>query len=206
MRILLASTVMDQANASRRQFLITSVSGIGAAWLTAHWPAVMSAQMHAAQAAKQGSAFQFFSPEQAADIDAIASQIIPSNDTPGAHEAHVVYFIDLALTTFDRDKQPAYVEGLKQLPSRVNSLFAGKTRLSDLSSEQQIQLLTSIEKTDFFQLVRIHTVMGFLARPDYGGNQEEVGWKLIGFEDKMSHHPPFGYYDREYNQDTKPTT
>jgi len=197
---------MTQANSSRRQFLISSLSGISVTWLAAHWPAAMAAQKQAEEAARQGTAFQFFSPEQAAEVEAIASQIIPSDDTPGAREAHVVYFIDRALTTFDRDKQPAYVEGLRQLPSRVSSLVPGKTKLSDLTSEQQIQLLTTLEKTDFFELVRIHTVMGFLAKPDYGGNQDEVGWKLIGFEDKMSHRPPFGYYDREYNRDAKPST
>ena len=197
---------MNSGNSSRRKFLFSSISGVGATWLAARWPAALAAQKQAEQAAREASPFQFFSPEQAADIDAISSQIIPSGDTPGAREAHVVYFIDRALTTFDRDHQPAYLEGLRQLPSRVNSLFPGKTKLPDLTSEQQIQLLTSIEKTDFFELVRIHTVMGFLAKPDYGGNQDEAGWKLIGFEDKMSHRPPFGFYDREYNQDTKPAT
>ena len=197
---------MNRDNSSRRQFLISSLSGVSATWLAAHWPAALAAQTQAQEAARQGSAFQFFSPEQASEVAAIASQIIPSDDTPGATEAHVVYFIDRALSSFDREKRPAYVEGLKSVQARVTLLFPGKTRFSDLSSEQQIQLMTAIEQTDFFELLRIHTVMGFLAKPDYGGNQEEVGWKLIGFEDKMSHHPPFGYYDREYNKDNKPTT
>ncbi|PYT19675.1 MAG: hypothetical protein DMG57_44565 [Acidobacteria bacterium] len=34
-------------------------------------------------------------------IAAIANQIIPSNDGPGAREAGVIYFIDRALSTFD---------------------------------------------------------------------------------------------------------
>lgn len=197
---------MNQANASRRQFLITSLSGITATWLAARWPAALAAQKEAEQAARQGHPFQFFSPEQAKEIEAMSSLVIPSDDTPGAREAHVVYFIDRALTSFDRDKQPAYLEGLKELSSKVDSLFPSKARFSELSSEQKIALLTAIEKTDFFEQLRVHTVMGFLAKPDYGGNQDEVGWKLIGFEDQMSHRPPFGYYDREYNQDNKPTT
>jgi Gluconate 2-dehydrogenase subunit 3 len=197
---------MKKEHASRRQFLISSISGLSATWLSSHWPSVVTAQTHAEEAARQDSAFQFFSPQQATEVEAITSQIIPSDETPGGREAHVVYFIDRALTSFDRDKQPAYIEGLKQVQALVKSLFPGETKFSDLSSERQIRLLMAIERTDFFELLRIHTVMGFLAKPDYGGNQDEVGWKLIGFEDKMSHHPPFGYYDREYNKNNKPTT
>ncbi len=36
---------------------------------------------------------------------------------------------------------------------------------------------------------------GFLGNPSYGGNRDHVGWKLIGFEDRMAFQPPFGYYD-----------
>jgi hypothetical protein len=34
--------------------------------------------------------------------------------------------------------------------------------------------------------------------PEYGGNREGLGWKLIGFEDRHIFEPPFGYYDRDY--------
>lgn len=130
----------------------------------------------------------------------MAAQIIPSDDAPGAREAHVIYFIDRALTTFDREKQPAYTQGLKALHHKTLELFPGATRFSSLTSAQQIQLLTAIEKTDFFELVRVHTIMGYLARPEYGGNHDQAGWKLIGFEDEMTFQPPFGYYDGEYNK------
>ena len=63
-----------------------------------------------------------------------------------------------------------------------------------------MQVLEAIEKTSFFELLRLHTIMGFLASPGYGGNYNQVGWKLIGFEDKHVFSPPFGYYDAEYNK------
>ncbi|MBI4473698.1 MAG: gluconate 2-dehydrogenase subunit 3 family protein [Acidobacteria bacterium] len=66
----------------------------------------------------------------------------------------------------------------------------------DLSSEQQIEVLKAIENTSFFELVRTHTVMGFMSNPQYGGNRGKAGWKLIGFEDDFMFLPPFGYYDR----------
>jgi gluconate 2-dehydrogenase gamma chain len=187
---------------SRRQFLLGSVSGLSSAWLALRWPAILAAQEHAHRAATSGqpAQFQFFSPEEAAEIEAVAAQIIPSDDAPGAREARVIYFIDRSLVTFDREKQPAYTQGLKDLRHRTQELFHGANRFSSLTPAQQIQLLTAIEKTDFFELVRLHTIIGFLATSEYGGNYDQAGWRLIGFEDHASHEPPFGYYDSEYNK------
>ncbi len=142
--------------------------------------------------------FGFFSPEQAVEVEAMAAQIIPSDDTPGAREARTIYFIDRALTTFDHDKQAAYTQGLKDLQAKTRELFPTTNRFSNLNPSEQIQLLTSIEKTGFFEQVRLHTIMGFLANPEYGGNHNQIGWKLIGFEDSFLYEPPFGFYDRDY--------
>jgi len=193
---------MNTGNSSRRQFLLGSVSGLSSAWLALRWPAILAAQEHAQRAAASGqpAKFQFFPPEEAVEIEAVAAQVIPSDDTPGAREARVIYFIDHVLATFDRDKQPAYTQGLKDLRRRTQELFSSANRFSSLTPAQQIQLLSAIEKTDFFELVRLHTIMGYLSRPEYGGNHDQAGWKLIGFEDQMTYDPPFGYYDSEYNK------
>jgi gluconate 2-dehydrogenase gamma chain len=198
---------MNPGNSSRRHFLLGSASGLSSAWLALRWPAILAAQAHAQHAAESGqpAAFQFFTPEQAVEIEAVTAQIIPSDhgpsaDAPGAREARVVYFIDRALTTFDSDKQPAYTQGLNDLQHKTRELFPSANTFSSLTSEQQIQLLTAIEKTEFFELVRVHTIMGYLSSPDYGGNHDQAGWKLIGFQDEMTFKPPFGYYDSEYNK------
>jgi gluconate 2-dehydrogenase gamma chain len=193
---------MNSGDPSRRQFLVGSVSGLSSAWLALRWPAIMAAQDYAKQTAESGqpAPFQFFSAEEAVEIGAVAAQIIPSDDAPGAREAHVIYFIDRVLTTFDRDQQPAYTQGLKDLQHRTQDLFSSASRFSSLTPAQQIELLTGIEKSEFFELVRLHTIMGFLAKPEYGGNYNQAGWKLIGFEDQMTYDPPFGYYDGEYNK------
>ncbi len=182
---------------SRRTFLKNSVSGLGAAWLASSWPAILAAQEHAQQMAASNfpTQFAFFTPEQAAGIAAMASQIIPTDDTPGAREAGCVYFIDNGLTTFLHDNQPLYTQGLKDLESKTQELFPGAGKFSDLTPAQQIQVLTAIEKTPFFMAVRNHTIIGMFASPKHGGNQDEVGWKLIGFEDTMNFKAPFGYYD-----------
>ncbi len=193
---------MEKATASRRQFIMSSISGLSSAWLAMHWPSILQAERHAHSMAQATGTlkFDFFSAEQALEVEAIASQIIPSDDGPGAREARTVYFIDRALTTFEREKQSLYPQGLKQLEFKTHEMFPAAKKFSGLSSAQQIQLLKTIEKTDFFETVRVHTIMGFLANPEYGGNYNNIGWKTLGFEDQFFYEPPFGYYDAEYTK------
>jgi gluconate 2-dehydrogenase gamma chain len=193
---------MKETAASRRQFLVGSATGLSAAWLELRWPSILAAAAHARQAAGSGRAtFEFFSSEQATEVEAMAAQIIPSNETSGARDAHVIYFIDRALASFDRDKQKPYLQGLQDLAINVRKQFPRGRWFSDLSSEQQIQILATMEHSEFFELVRLHTIMGFLANPNYGGNRDEAGWKAIGFENRMFFDPPFGYYDEEYRKE-----
>jgi gluconate 2-dehydrogenase gamma chain len=187
---------------SRRSVLAGSVAGLSSIWLATHWPGILAAQEHAHAITESGrpATLGFFSPDQADEIESVAAQIIPKDDTPGAREAGTIYFIDRALTTFDQDKQAAYTQGLKGLQAKTHELFPDAEKFSELNSAQQIRVLTAIEKTAFFGLVRLHTIVGFFANPEYGGNQEKIGWNLIGFEDKFAWEPPFGHYDREYKQ------
>ncbi len=61
-------------------------------------------------------------------------------------------------------------------------MFPKNARFSDLNADQQISVLKKIDKTEFFNLVRNHTVMGFLIDPDYGGNFNQIGWKLFSLD------------------------
>jgi gluconate 2-dehydrogenase gamma chain len=185
---------MSNQGRSRRSFLASSIGGINAAWITANYPGILAAQEHArAEAPKLG----FFSDAQAAEVEAITARIIPTDDTPGAREARCLYFIDRALTTFAKNSQPAYTKGLLDLHATTQQLFPDAAKFSALTPEQQIKVLTSIEKTPFFNMVRQHTVIGFFARPVHGGNFDKVGWKLIGYDDSLNFKPPFGYYDAQ---------
>ena len=187
---------MDNQDASRRMFLIKSLTGVSSAWLALRLPEIVAAQEHAHQAAPLRDVVA----QRFHEAEAVAAQIIPADDSPGAREARVIYFIDRALTTFDKDSQPLYVKGLKELQSKQKKMFKNSARFSDLNSEQQIKVLKAFEKNAFFETVRGHTIMGFLADPSYGGNYDRVGWKLIGFKDDFYFKPPFGYYDREYKE------
>lgn len=184
---------------SRRVFLLASATGVNAAWIAANYPGILAAQNDLRLAAKAGERprLVFFTDAQAAEIEAMAAQIIPTDETPGAREAHCIYFIDRALAGFAKASQPVYVKGLQDLQSQTRQLYPDAAKFSALSSEQQIKVLTAMEKTPFFRAVRTHTVIGFFSRPVHGGNYDKVGWKLIGYDDSLNHKPPFGYYDAQ---------
>ena len=206
---------MDQS-VSRRRFLAQGAGGLSAVWLSAHWPALLAAATHARQAVQSATPakFQFFGANEAKEIDAITSRIIPSDETPGAHEAGVVYFIDRGLTTFGVDDQKTYREGLPQLQARVAEMFPGTSKFSALTPGQQDEVLHSFDEQspqgrqrrfrtspgaqNFFETLRQHTVAGFLIDPDYGGNRDGTGWKVIGRDREHMFQPPFGYYDQGY--------
>ncbi len=207
---------------SRRAFLSRAGAGLSAAWVSANWPALLAASDHARHAAQSATPpkFEFFSPDQAVEIEAIAARIIPTDDTPGAREAGVVYFIDRGLATFAVESQKTYREGLPELQARLTEMFPGVAKFSAATPEQQDEVLNSFEEhgetsqkaakpaqrtirprpgaQSFFETLRQHTIAGFLIDPDYGGNRDGVGWKLIGREREHTFQPPFGYYDKDY--------
>jgi gluconate 2-dehydrogenase gamma chain len=158
---------------------------------------------HTAMQANSPIAFENFDSATAAEIEALAAQILPSTDGPGAREAGVIYFIDRALSTIAPEERGPYVAGLAATQKKRTELFPQSTSIASLTPEQQIQLIKTIEHTEFFEMLRTGTVLGFLADPSYGGNRDKVGWKYIGFEDRMAFEPPFGYYDAQQAGDPK---
>lgn len=182
---------------SRREWMLASSLG-----LLALWPEILAAQDHARHAAATpGTAFTYFDRQTAAEIEAIAAQIIPADETPGAREAGVIYFIDHALGTFDKDSQEPYKSGLADLQAKRAAMFPGSTSIAALKPEQQLALVKSIDGTPFFETVRTHTIIGFLNSPDQGGNRDYIGWKLLGMDQRMVYQPPFGYYDAEAHRE-----
>jgi gluconate 2-dehydrogenase gamma chain len=131
-------------------------------------------------------------------VDAIAAQIIPSDTTPGAREAGVMYFIDRALATFFSRMAVTFRTQLAEFRAECRAHNPAIESFAALSSQQQIEFLKTVEHTPFFDSMRMLTVLGMFAMPSYGGNRNGVGWKLLGFEDRHMFQPPFGDYDRDY--------
>ncbi len=181
---------------SRRQFMALAGSAAAGVWLTATRSDILAAGLHAAQATK----FETLTPDDAIEIEAASAQIVPTDATPGAREARVVYFIDKALSTWAKDEKSKFHSLANELRSRAAKAQRGAKSFASLPSEKQIAVLTAMEKekeaAPLFGLLRYATIAGMLANPEWGGNYQKTGWRWIGFDDRFSWGPPFGWYDQ----------
>jgi hypothetical protein len=88
---------------------------------------------------------------ESADIEAVASQIIPSDDSPGAREAGVVYFIDGALATFLSQLAGDYRAQLASFQAGFHKRHPSAASFASLTSELQIECLKEVDQTPFLQ-------------------------------------------------------
>jgi len=138
--------------------------------------------------------------EQAADVEAITARIFPTDDTPGAREAGVVWFIDGSLGGFQREQQEFFRQGLADLDAAVQRAHPGRGRFAGLTDAEQDAVLRGVEESDFFGAIRWATIAGMFALPKYGGNADFIGWQMVGQENVHEFTPPFGWYDHPDNQ------
>jgi len=188
---------MDNDGVSRRFFLKGTLASGSAVRLST--PAILAVIESACSARDESASFEFLSQSEAREFDAIAARILPTTDTPGAREAGVIYFMDQALGSFMLDESESIRSGLARFQSAVSASFPGAELFSDLSDADQDKHLKTQDNTDFFGRVHFMTLAGFFGMSSYGGNRNQIGWKLIGFEGhRGAWQPPFGYYDAEY--------
>lgn len=182
----------------RRSFLARSSAALGGSWVAMSLPAIVATAGVACKAREEGHRFKFLTADEAAEFEAIAAQIIPSGDSPGAVEAGVIYFMDAAVGSRP-EALKLLRQGLAELQADIRKRYSTET-FADLDDLQQIESLQGIEKTSFFGTLRFLTLAGMFSNPSYGGNRDEIGWKLIGFEAPHPTEPPFGYYDADYTE------
>ena len=191
---------MTQPQESRRNFLLTGSVALTSAWLASNWPGIAAAAEHAAHVASASEpvGFGYFSAADAADVEALTAQIIPSGATPGAREAHAVYFIDRALATFFAERAAAFRAGLSQFQQAFRAAYPSSATFAAASAADQLAFLKTVDRTPFFESARVLTIIGTLTATKYGGNKDGLGWKMMGFEDQHVFEAPFGDYDRDY--------
>jgi gluconate 2-dehydrogenase gamma chain len=120
------------------------------------------------------------SAAEGATLAAMCARLIPTDEHgPGATEARAAHYIDRALGNFLSGSREAYSQGLAMVDDAARGTRG--TRFVDLSAAEQDVVLTGIESTPFFTLVRGHTLQGTFGDPLYGGNANMVGWDLIGY-------------------------
>jgi gluconate 2-dehydrogenase gamma chain len=206
---------MSDGPSSRRLFLKQGALGLGGAVLLNLVPEVLhAAHREANAAAAAGDKFVVFSPEEGADVKAFAAQIFPTDDTPGANEANVAYFIDHVLDKYEPENRNDFRECIQHLNDMTAQIVPGSKHFSALNHDQQIKVLNNFQtfarkrRADLmgsffggvsnpFETMRTYVIAGFLSDPDNGGNKDMVGWKLIDFDGMAMHEPPFGFYDAE---------
>jgi gluconate 2-dehydrogenase gamma chain len=191
---------MSTHDPTRRTFLVRAAAGAGAvagAGLTADAEA-QSAQHDAAHAPAGTQARPadsqhgaFFNHDQAATIAAFAERLFPgAPGKPGAREAAVLNYIDLALAGAYADLQDVYRRGLAHLDAYCRATH--KEPFVRLDAARQDRVIAALEDgsatgftwptaQEFFTTVRTHTIEGMFADPLYGGNRDFAGWRLVGF-------------------------
>jgi gluconate 2-dehydrogenase gamma chain len=196
-------TRMSKHDEARRAFLIGTAVGAGAVAGATLVPEAYArsrdrqevAQAPAATAGHaamtSGGHGAFFNDDDSLTIVAFTERLMPgAPGKPGAREAGVLNYIDLALSGAYADQQDFYRRGLAQLDAYSVKSHQGPFR--KLTAAQQDEVITALEQGKasefawpsaqaFFNTVRTHTMEGMFADPIYGGNKDFAGWRLVGF-------------------------
>jgi gluconate 2-dehydrogenase gamma chain len=139
---------------------------------------------------------RFFTEQEAVIVAAAAGRIFPSDKSgPGAKEAGVAIYVDRQLAgPYGRDAH-RYTQGPFEENAAAEFGYQGaatpreiyRTALKGLagfprlSASEQDEALRKIEASNFFALLRLHTIEGMFCDPLHGGNADMVGWQLIGY-------------------------
>lgn len=198
---------MPKTALSRRAFLsCTSKAGVITLGALVSHPRALTGQMEQA-----APAYQSFTAHQGRTIEALAERIFPADELgPGATDARVIDYIDRALATYHASYKEDYLKGIEALDAFCTAT-RGK-RFVELATGDQNRALVDIDRREpppewpadagigaraFLYMVIEHTMEGMFCDPSYGGNHNEIGWKLIRFPGTKAfgYDPPFGYYD-----------
>lgn len=150
--------------------------------------------------------FRFFSPYQATVIEEVTSLIIPSDSSPGAREAGIVFEIDNSISENKR-LQTLYQKGIEWLDFKAKEL-TGRDSYLDLNQDERIEILNiadqhrsslsgrgispavdreSLIGNQFFKDVVRRTIDIFYT--------SDLGWKVVGY-----HGPPQWAGNLNYNK------
>jgi gluconate 2-dehydrogenase gamma chain len=133
----------------------------------------------------------FLNDDNAATVGAFAERLMPgAPGMPGARDADVLNYIDLALAGAYADLQDFYRRGLAQLDAYCQQTY--QLSFARLDAARQDAVIAALEQGKaegftwptaqaFFNTLRTHTMEGMFADPIYGGNKDFVGWRLVGF-------------------------
>lgn len=137
-------------------------------------------------------ALAFFTPDEAATIEAAMGRIFPDDELgAGAVQARAIVYLDRALAGAEREHQAIYRAAVRWLDALCETRFHAPFRncdaarqdalLRDVESGAAPEFGTAPNGPAFFELLRAHTLEGVFADPVHGGNRDLLGWKLLGY-------------------------
>jgi gluconate 2-dehydrogenase gamma chain len=195
---------MSQHDEARRAFLKGAAVGAGALAGTGLVPQAIPQALAKTKEERRADATEapahmrasgghgaFLNDEDAATVMAFAERLMPgAPGMPGARDADVLNYIDLALAGAYADLQDFYRRGLAQLDAYCREIR--QMPFARLDAAGQDAVITALEAGKatgftwptaqaFFNTLRTHTMEGMFADPVYGGNKDFAGWRLVGF-------------------------
>jgi gluconate 2-dehydrogenase gamma chain len=139
------------------------------------------------------SGWRFFTKDDAVLIDALAEQIIPTDEWPGGRDSGVTSFIDKQLVGPYKRFQPVYRKGIAAMRETCEVLYQKK--FEDLLWDEQTVLLENMEAgkmkdavwkdgfdIEFFSLIRDHSMQAYYGSPIHGGNRNKMSYKMMGID------------------------
>lgn len=135
-------------------------------------------------------AYRLFNESEGAILSALADQIVPADDTPGASGAQVLRFLDRQLARAYSAFRSAYREGLASLDRcALQTHGQGFAALAFTEQEALVERMEqgdlpreiwgSLPPREFFGMVRSHVMQGYYGDPRHGGNRDRVSWRML---------------------------
>jgi len=151
---------------------------------------------------KTPQTFHALTEDEAETLELIAERIFPKTSTPGAVEIGAVNYIDIALAGDYAPLVSLYRQGIRAINRYARAKFGRAFR--SLTDELRDAVLVAFEASsvpefknaaEFFETVRGHVMEGIFCEPQYGGNKDMMGWRLVDFPGQQ-----FGYPDAYINK------
>jgi len=196
----IAADCRDSDSLTRRKFIavITSFSVLSSLlpsnYLLSVW-ALENKNPSKSQKLLKGK-FKFLGPYQATVMEEVTSLIIPSDNSPGAREAGIVFAIDNSISEYNR-LQRLYQKGIEWLDLKAREL-AGRDSYLDLNQDERIEILNIADQ--YRSSLSGRGISSAVDRENLIGNQffkdvvrrtidifytSDLGWRVVGY-----HGPP----------------
>ena len=198
---------MTKHDKNRRAFLVGAAASAGAVAGATLLPEAQAKTETHHQApssidpmSKGAGESAFFNDNDVATVGALTERILPgAPGKPGARDAGVTNYIDLALAGAYADQQDFYRRGLTQLDAYCQATYHRSFVGLDAQHQDAVVGALAAGKANgftwptaraFFDTIRTHTMEGMFSDPIYGGNKDFAGWRLAGFPGAQMQYTP----------------